>query len=85
MTLIQTGKIRNFPVVLIGSDYWSPLIEFIRDTLIHAKTIDPADLDRVLVTDSIEQAVDHIRGVALGQFGLRYVPQPLRRRWWLRE
>ena len=85
VTLIQTGKIRDFPVVLFGAAYWSPLIEFIRGTLIPAKTIDARDLDRVLVTDSIDQAVDHIRGVALGEFGLRYVPQPLRRRWWLGE
>ena len=85
VTLIQTGKIRDFPVVLFGAAYWSPLIEFIRGTLIPAKTIDAKDLDRVLVTDSIDQAVDHIRGVALGEFGLRYVPQPLRRRWWLGE
>ena len=60
----------------MGRDYWAPLIDFIRGTLLAAGTIDPADLDRVLVTDSIEQAIDHIKGVALGEFGLRYLPQP---------
>ena len=82
-TLIQTGKIRDFPVVLMGRTTGRPLLEFIRGTLIAAHTIDPVDLDRVLVTDSIEQAIDHIKGVALGEFGLRYWPRPMRRRWWL--
>ena len=85
VTLIQTGKIAHFPIVLVGVEYWKPLIDYLRGTLLAAHTIDPADLTHVLVTDSIDEAVAHIRTVALGDFGLTYAPRALRRRWWLRE
>lgn len=85
VTLIQTGKIKRFPVVLVGAEYWNPLIDYLRGTLLAAHTIDPADFTDVLVTDSIDHAVAHIRTVALGDFGLTYAPRALRRRWWLRE
>jgi uncharacterized protein (TIGR00730 family) len=55
--LIQTGKVKDFPVVLMGVEYWKPLIDFIRDKLIAAHTIDPADADRLIVTDSPVVAV----------------------------
>jgi uncharacterized protein (TIGR00730 family) len=42
-TLIQTGKIRNFPLVLIGTDYWEPLLAFMRDRLVAQRTVDPED------------------------------------------
>ena len=72
-TLIQTGKIENFPVVLLGVDYWRPLMDFLRVSLLHNEAISARDLDQLLVTDSPAEAVQFIqRGVEKG-FGLRYV------------
>jgi hypothetical protein len=72
-TLIQTGKIKNFPVVLLGVGYWSPLLEFLRESPLQKAAIDPKDLEQILVTDSPEEAVDFIQQRATGNFGLRYV------------
>jgi uncharacterized protein (TIGR00730 family) len=83
-TLIQTGKLQDFPLVFMGRDYWLPLLNFFRDRLIAARTIDPHDADRILVTDSPEEAVKAITDVALRQFGLSYGPR-IKRRWWLWE
>ncbi len=75
MTLIQTGKIKNFPVVLLGVEYWSPLITFVRQSLLANGAISEPDLEAVLLTDSPAEAVAHIQRCATEQFGLRYVPQ----------
>ena len=82
--LIQTGKMKDFPLVLLGVEYWKPLLAFMRDRLIHENTVDPADVDRWIVTDSPEEAVATIRGRAMSQFGLTYGPR-MRRRWYLGE
>jgi uncharacterized protein (TIGR00730 family) len=82
--LIQTAKIREFPLVLMGTDYWRPLIDFMRQRLVVEKTIDPIDVERILLTDSAEEAVDSVTSVALKTFGLTYGPRP-RRRWYLWE
>ncbi len=84
-TLIQTAKIKHFPIVLIGSDYWQPLLDVMRATLLAQGTIDPADLDILRITDSPEEAVAHIREVAISRFGLKYAARKTRRRWWLFE
>ena len=60
LTLIQTHKVRNFPVVLFGSEYWSGLMEWMRATMAVEGKIASSDLDLMLVTDSPEQARDHI-------------------------
>jgi uncharacterized protein (TIGR00730 family) len=83
-TLIQTGKIKQFPMVLLGRTYWRPLLDFLRNRLIPEGTIDPADCERILITDSPAEAVDSITQTALTQFGLSYGPQ-LKRRWFLWE
>ena len=78
-TLIQTGKIKNFPVVLLGVDYWSPLMTFLRQSLLANAAILPRDLDAIVLTDSPAEAVAHIQRCALENFGLKYVPrQPSR-------
>jgi uncharacterized protein (TIGR00730 family) len=82
--LIQTGKMPGFPLVLMGKDYWGPLIAFLRDTLVPAATIDPADVERLVVTDSPEEAVALIRDCATGRFGLRY-DKRVKARWYLGE
>jgi hypothetical protein len=70
--------------VLVGKEYWRPLLDFLRGRLVEAKTIDPIDVDRILVTDSAEEAVHFAHDAALRQFGLSYGPK-IRPRWWLGE
>jgi len=83
-TLIQTGKIRNFPLVLMGTEYWAPLVEFLRGTMVAEKTIAQADIDRILVTDSVDEAVDRILAAATHEFGLVWQPVD-KPRWFLGE
>ncbi len=84
-TLIQTAKIRGFPVVLVGREFWAPFIAFLQSTLMQARTIDAADVDLLTVTDSVEEAVSRIREAAVGKFGLHYHRDRPKRRWWLFE
>ncbi len=60
LTLVQTGKIHAFPVILMGRDYWSPLLAFFRHTFVEAGTIAPGDLDLITLTDSPREAVGAI-------------------------
>ena len=78
-TLIQTGKIRNFPLVLMGSEYWAPLLEFLRGRMVGEGTISQEDVDRLIVTDSPEEAVARVRDIAIRQFGLTIGPKIRRR------
>ena len=84
LTLIQTAKIQNFPVVLMGTEFWQPLMEVLRGTLLREGTISAADLDFIQVTDSAEEAVARIRESGMTKFGLSYGPQS-RPRWILGE
>lgn len=77
VTLIQTRKIQNFPVVLMCREYWRPL-ERLMKRMVRAGTIDSADLDLLLMTDSVDDAMAHIQKHAVQQFGLRAVPTPSR-------
>ena len=83
-TLVQTDKIRDFPIVLMGRDYWEPLIAFLRHRMIPEGTISPADLDIFLVTDSPEEALDRIAEVAQRNFGFIWKQRP-RKKWFLGE
>jgi uncharacterized protein (TIGR00730 family) len=60
LTLVQTGKVTSFPVVLFGSAYWSGLLDWMRESLIEHGTINPKDIDLLQVTDDVEEAVDII-------------------------
>lgn len=80
-TLIQTRKIREFPLVLVGKEYWQPLIDFMRSRLIKEATIDAEDADRILVTDSAEEAVRSVTQIAMHRFGLTYGPRLKRSRF----
>lgn len=83
--LVQTGKMRDFPLVLLGVEYWRPLIDYLRNSLVPARTIDAADVDRFRLTDSPEEAAEYVRAVALEKFGLHAPSRRMRRRWWLLE
>ena len=60
MTLVQTGKITSFPIVLIGRDYWRGLISWMRDSLVTRGAVADADVARILVTDDVAAAVDFV-------------------------
>lgn len=61
ITLVQTDKITRFPIVLLGVDFWSPLVDWIRGTLAEQGMISASDLELFLVTDSVPEAVEFIR------------------------
>ena len=61
LTLIQTGKLPERPVVCMGTDYWKHLGTFLRETMLKEGTISPADMELAFVTDDIQEAIDHIR------------------------
>ncbi len=60
LTLIQTHKIRPFPVILVGSDYWHGLIEWLHDQIVAREYLTHSDLKYLTVTDSPEEVVDRI-------------------------
>lgn len=61
VTLIQTGKIDEFPLILFGSDYWGPLLDYLQNTFVRNGTIEPIDLARITLTDSVDEAVASIQ------------------------
>jgi hypothetical protein len=63
LTLVQTGKVVHFPIVLIGSDHWSGLVGWLRERLLGEGKIAPADFDLLYVCDDPSEAVDHVREV----------------------
>jgi Possible lysine decarboxylase len=75
LTLVQTGKVENFPIVLIGTEYWRPFRDML-DRMAVEGTIGHDDLHLMLVTDDLEEAMDHIRRYAIERFGLRPVVKP---------
>ncbi len=83
LTLIQTGKMKNFPVVLMGKDYYAPLIDFLV-AMAEAGTISEKDLQLFMITDSIDEAMAHIEQHAIQKFGLTRA-KVLKQRWWLGE
>lgn len=84
VTLVQTQKIRNFPIILMGVSFWTPLIDFLRDKMLAMGTIGHGDLDLLILTDSPDEAMEHIkRGVDANY--PETLKRPFRRRWWLLE
>lgn len=86
MTLIQTGKLKGFPIILMGKDYWQPLMDFVY-RMVEEGMISPDDPELIFFTDDVEEAVLHLKRHAVRQFGLRQkrVPRALKvlgeRRW----
>lgn len=71
LTLIQTRKIENFPIVVMGTEYWREMLGFV-EKMSRVGTISPDDLQLIHATDSIEEAVAHIREKAITPFGLKH-------------
>jgi uncharacterized protein (TIGR00730 family) len=76
LTLIQTKKVTNFPVVLIGTDYYKDVTELF-DKMCEEKTISKTDKELFLITDSIDEAISHIQTHAVEKFNLniKKIPQ----------
>jgi uncharacterized protein (TIGR00730 family) len=72
LTLIQTGKIKNFPIVVMGTEYWRELTALL-EKMARQGMINSADLGLVYITDSVEEAIEHIRVRAIEPFGLKRV------------
>jgi uncharacterized protein (TIGR00730 family) len=70
LTLIQTKKIKDFPVVVMGTDYYRPLSALL-EHMANEQTIDKSDLDLVLFTDSIPEAMEHIQKHSIERFKLK--------------
>ncbi len=60
LTLIQTGKVLHFPVVLFDSDYWGELLDWVRGELLADGMISPEDLDLLFVTDDLDHAIGQV-------------------------
>ncbi len=83
-TLVQTGKIKEFPIVLVVRDFWEPLVEFLRTRPLAEGTIGPGDVERLTLTDSPAEAARAVAEIAQRRFGLTYGPR-MRPRWYLGE
>jgi uncharacterized protein (TIGR00730 family) len=70
LTLIQTKKLKSFPIVIMGSDFWPEMRHFM-EHMLKGATISPEDLDLIKWTDSVDEAVAHLQEKAVTQFGLR--------------
>ena len=82
LTLIQTKKIQEFPVILIGTEYWKPFLSLLREMITHG-AVSEHDLDLLKVTDDLDEAMAYLEAEAIGSFGLKKVPW--RPHWWLGE
>src|SRR5688572_2034350 len=60
LTLVQTGKIDHFPILLVGTDYWQGLVDWLRGPLVRERKIDPHDMDLLRISDDMHEIVDHI-------------------------
>ncbi len=60
LTLVQTGKVTRFPVVLMGTEYWTGLLTWMRETMLRTGMIGPEDTDIMFLTDDVNDAVKHI-------------------------
>ncbi|MBU7576758.1 MAG: LOG family protein, partial [Flavihumibacter sp.] len=80
LTLVQTKTIIQFPIVLIGKAFYQPLMDYL-EFMKEQKTIGEHDLDLVLLTDDIGEAMDHINKY----IGTNYQKKPRKSLWWLFE
>ena len=69
LTLVQTGKVTTFPIILVGTRYWSGLVDWLRATMAHDGKISPSDVELLHVTDDPEEVVAIIRDAELSRAG----------------
>lgn len=81
LTLVQTGIIHNFPIVIMGSEYYSPLRAWI-ERMVSEETISASDLRYLLHTDDLEEASSHIEKFIQSNYRIK---ERRLRRWWLGE
>ena len=67
LTLIQTGKTPKMPVVLIGTEYWTPLVKWIKEVMLKNKNINKEDLDLFSVTDDPKEAAQIVQDFYVGK------------------
>lgn len=58
ITLVQTDKIHDFPIVLVGTEYWSGLVDWVRDRMLASGKISPGDIDIFTVTDDVDEVLE---------------------------
>lgn len=80
VTLIQTQKIFCFPVIFVGRDYWQPLFDFLRERMTIEGTIDQSDYSLLVLTDSVEEVVEHLQ--ACPSLPRRRTPERIETRDW---
>jgi uncharacterized protein (TIGR00730 family) len=83
LTLVQTRKISNFPIVIMGMDYYRPMQEYLK-FMASEGTISPEDMDLVLFTDDPNEAIAHIRQYISTNYKVKKRPSYLPK-WWLFE
>jgi uncharacterized protein (TIGR00730 family) len=69
LTLVQARRVTGFPVLLVGTDYWSGLLSWVRDTQLAAGTISAADLALLTMTDDVDEAIEAVRNADAGRRG----------------
>jgi uncharacterized protein (TIGR00730 family) len=74
VTLVQTEKINQFPIVAMGKSYWQGLLDFIAETMFREGTAERGEIGHFLVTDSVSEAVEHIERVVRGEAPAAPVP-----------
>ncbi len=80
LTLVQTKVVAHFPIVIYGKQYHEELMEYLEYLAIHG-TIQREDLSLVLVTDSVDEAMEHISTYITSNYKIK----PRKRLWWLFE
>ena len=75
LTLIQTRKIKNFPIVLFGADYWRGMLQWLEEVMLRERKINEADLHLLRVTDSPAEVVEIVQA---SQNSLRDIEQPVK-------
>lgn len=81
ITLIKTDKIKKFPIVLVGSDYWKPLLEQL-ELMAKENTISKEDLNLFIVTDEVQDGMQHIESILTERFATTKTYKP---KWWYFE
>jgi hypothetical protein len=61
LTLVQTGKVTQFPIVLMGSDFWAGLIDWLKSRLAANRKISVTDVDLITVTDEVDEVIEVIK------------------------